>query len=98
MKKLVFIFISCLLLSKGISQDCGKRNEDGVEDPNIIVDEETKAKASDLSRDTFFGEWPHMCAVQRILKIGNSITKEIYLSGGSLIAPNVVLTAAHYVV
>ena len=50
-----------------------------------------------LSRDTFFGEWPHMCAVQEVLKIGAVVTKDIYLAGGSLIAPNVILTAAHYV-
>ena len=47
-------------------------------------------------RDTFFGEWPNMCAVQKTISLG-VLKKSIYISGGSLIAPNVILTAAHYV-
>merc|ERR1719225_1223779 len=38
-----------------------------------------------------------MCAVQDVLQIGELLTRDIYLAGGSLIAPNVILTAAHYV-
>jgi len=83
-------------LSRAMSQQCGKRNEKGVEDPKIKVDDETLAKINEHTRDTFFGEWPHMCAVQRIIKLG-ALEKQIYLSGGSLIAPNVVLAAAHYI-
>merc|ERR1712051_606119 len=48
------------------------------------------------TRDTFFGEWPNMCAVQKTISLG-VLRKSIYISGGSLIAPNVILTAAHYV-
>ena len=96
MSRLPFLFTSCLLLSRAFSQECGKRNEEGVEDPKIVVNAETLAKINEHSRDTFFGEWPHMCAVQRIISLG-TLKKQIYLSGGSLIAPNVILTAAHYV-
>ena len=92
----LFTLTGCLLLSRATSQQCGKRNEKGVEDPKIKVDAETLAKINEHTRDTFFGEWPHMCAVQRIIKLG-ALEKQIYLSGGSLIAPNVVLAAAHYI-
>lgn len=95
MWRLLFLLTSCLLLSRAFSQ-CGIRNEKGVEDPKIIVDDETLAKANEHTRDTFFGEWSHMCAVQRVINLG-ILKKQIYLSGGSLIAPNVILTAAHYV-
>ena len=38
---------------------------------------------------TFFGEWPHVCILQ---------SNGIYIGGASLIAPGVILTAAHLVV
>ena len=41
-----------------------------------------------------FGEWPHVCYLQRFHK--NSGVK-VFLSGASLIAPGVILTAAHWV-
>ena len=45
-------------------------------------------------RKTQFGEWPHMCAVLKFSEISNNV--EEYLCGGSLIAPNVILTSAHH--
>merc|ERR1711892_1629476 len=43
------------------------------------------------------GEWPHMCAVLKETRIGDSDPVNIYQRGGSLIAPGVVLTAVHCV-
>ena len=37
-----------MLLSEGFSLECGKRNEKGVKDSNIIVDEETIGDAQNL--------------------------------------------------
>jgi len=65
---------------------CGKRHPAGIgvriqsNDPN--------------DRVTQFGEWPHMCAVLNRTKIGEE-EHSLFVCGGSLIAPNVVLTAAH---
>merc|ERR1711872_380428 len=50
-----------------------------------------------------FGEWPHMCAIlseEPVLEEpgytgGESQTVNLYQCGGSLIAPGVILTAAH---
>ena len=43
-------------------------------------------------RKTHFGEWPYMCAILKFSPINNETQ---YLCGGSLIAPNVILTSAH---
>ena len=40
-----------------------------------------------------FGEWPAMCYLQRVRKDSDPA----YLAGASLIAPGIVLTAAHWV-
>merc|ERR1712145_22768 len=45
-----------------------------------------------------FGEWPHMCAIlseEPGYAGGESQTVNLYQCGGSLIAPGVILTAAH---
>lgn len=67
---------------------CGKRNLEGV---SIHI----KGVSKD-STTTQFGEWPNMCYLLRIRKGGEG-EFHVYLSGGSLIAPGVVLTAAHWV-
>ena len=67
---------------------CGRRHPAGIgvriqsNDPN--------------DRVTQFGEWPHMCAVLNRTEIGG-IEHSLYVGGGSLIAPNVILTAGHTV-
>ena len=43
-----------------------------------------------------FGEWPHMCALLSLATIGGQ-EHQLYKCGASLIAPNVVLTAAHVI-
>merc|ERR1712020_504822 len=50
-----------------------------------------------------FGEWPHMCAILAVEPVledpgyagGEPQTVNLYQCGGSLIAPGVILTAAH---
>ena len=76
---------------------CGKRNINGVENSDIPLSQEKIDNADATMRDTFFGEWPNMCAVQKRIFLG-VLEKSIFLSGGSMIAPNIILTSAHYVV
>merc|ERR1712032_1650120 len=52
--------------------------------------------------ESHFGEWPHMCAVLAEEPVaqdpgyaGEPQTVNLYQCGGSLIAPGVILTAAH---
>ena len=46
-----------------------------------------------------FGEWPHMCIILRQVITPDTGEEESweYAGGASLIAPNIVLTAAHNV-
>ena len=65
---------------------CGRRNEFGV-----------NARITGFTDDqTQFGEIPWMAAVLRVETVGEE-TKNLFVSGGALIHPQVVLTAAHYV-
>jgi len=65
---------------------CGRRNAQGLQTRITGFHE----------RESQFGEWPHMVA---ILSVDNSTGTNINLfqCGGSLIAPGVVLSAAHCV-
>jgi hypothetical protein len=65
---------------------CGRRNYEGV---GVRIH---ATNAQDTS--TQFGEWPHMCAILNRTYIAG-IERHLYVAGGSLIAPNVVLTSAH---
>ena len=67
---------------------CGLRNIDGI-GPKMLYEDGPIRKAQ-------FGEWPHMCTILRDIKIGGKVYWA-YSSGASLIAPNVILTAAHNV-
>jgi len=67
---------------KQYSPKCGQRHQNGI-GARIQGFKESESQ---------FGEWPHMCA---ILKESEGIN--VYQCGGSLIAPGVVLTAAHCV-
>ena len=67
---------------------CGLRNIDGI-GPKMLYEDGPIRKAQ-------FGEWPHMCTILRGIEIGPTVYWTYY-SGASLIAPNVILTAAHSV-
>jgi len=64
---------------------CGRRNTAGV-----------GARIQGFNADeSQFAEWPHMCAVLHDKKDDNGESTNLYKCGGSLIAPGVILTAAH---
>jgi len=64
---------------------CGRRNGAGV-GARIQGFKENESQ---------FGEWPHMCAVLHEKLLAGQEPTNLYKCGGSLIAPGVVLTAAH---
>merc|ERR1711936_858608 len=71
------------------SPKCGQRHKNGlgVRIQNGFSDNEAQ-----------FGEWPHMCAVLVEEQVaGESSKVNLFQCGGSLVAPGIVLTAAHCV-
>merc|ERR1712242_468935 len=71
---------------------CGRRNQNGL---CVRIQGFTESESQ-------FGEWPHMCAVLHEKPLeqeggysGEPQTVNLYQCGGSLIAPGVILTAAH---
>jgi len=64
---------------------CGRRNINGI-----------GARIAGFKEgQTQFAEWPHMCAVLHDKPTGSGESSNLYVCGGSLIAPGVILTAAH---
>ena len=72
--------------ANGYKPQCGQHNTDGV---GVRI-----SHTNIEDKRTQFGEWPHMCAVLNKTLIGG-VEHNLYVCGGSLIAPNVILTAAH---
>merc|ERR1712121_390263 len=71
---------------------CGQRHENGL---GVRIQ-------GFIEGESQFGEWPHMCAVLAEEPVvqdpgyaGEPETVNLYQCGGSLIAPGVILTAAH---
>ena len=70
---------------------CGRHHEEGVE---IRI---TGGKRT----QTQFGEWPHMCMVYKrnarrdFRSIDKDFFRENFAGGASLVAPGVLITAAH---
>jgi len=64
---------------------CGQHNEDGI---GVRI-----SNPQDMEFATQFGEWPHVCMIMR----KNTAGSDAFLGGASLIAPGIVVTAAHKV-
>merc|ERR1712165_527128 len=71
------------------SPKCGQRHRNGLG---------VRIQSGFSDSEAQFGEWPHMCAVLAEEQVaGESSKVNLYQCGGSLIAPGVILTAAHCV-
>jgi secreted trypsin-like serine protease len=69
-------------------QRCGRHNSGGI---GVRIQNLDK-----FSGSTQFGEWPHMCAILKKSQVGGREVN-LYVGGASLIAPGILLTAAHVV-
>ena len=103
----MFYFIDFICLSKPM---CGIRNTKGIDisifSSSIGSIGSTDAQVRIMNFESFsgmlkfgslyilqFGEWPHVCYLQQ--ELPNFVP--VMIAGASLIAPGIVLTAAHWV-
>lgn len=83
-RKWIDISYSPSLFFKPYAPQCGQHNAWGL---GVRI-------SGYADGESQFGEWPHMCAILTMKKIGRNWIN-MYTCGGSLIAPGAVLTAAH---
>ena len=76
---------------KPFSPKCGRRNSLGVRDQFEKIPD---SDGNPLTGTAQFGEFPHHCSVLINEDIAGKIEAR-FLGGASLIADNIVLTAAH---
>jgi len=74
-----------VLKKKKDQPQCGRHNVNGL---GVRV-----LGPQDDEYATHFGEWPHVCILMKI----NSVGKDEFIGGASLISPGIVITAAHKV-
>ena len=74
-----------VIVSEPYKPKCGQHNIDGV---GVRI-----SNPQDMEFATQFGEWPHVCMIMR----KNTAGIDAFLGGASLIAPGIVVTAAHKV-
>ena len=75
-----------MLIDPDIPSTCGIHNPNGISNNGITV------KIQGISSQE--GEWPHTCLILKVDEQG--LSKEL-VGGASLIAPKVIITAAHKV-
>ena len=72
-------------------KSCGVRNLDQKNDTKILIE---RVLNNNGIFQTTFGEWPHVCSLYTKLETRSGDTVE-FVGGASLIAPGIVITAAH---
>ena len=107
------IFIFCCFLScfiqiiarpqdSSASEDIDNKPRCGKHNPCGTINPSQNCSVSSDPFETKFGEWPHMCAILKsrtVVSNSGEQDKEVqeFFAGASLIAPGVLLTAAHWV-
>ena len=82
--------VCCYKKKKLFTPKCGRHNKVWIRVAGLGSDPETGIS------DTEFGEWPHVCLLFKTNRERTGF--ETFIGGASLIAPGVLVTAAHNVV
>ena len=78
-----------VVITNPYTPKCGQHNPGGI---GIKI-----KNPQDGEQATDFGEWPHVCILYEVTSNSRSGEELKFLGGASLIAPGVVITAAHKV-